>query len=377
MRKDVKFGLVLFFLIVMTGGGYFLFADRAEKAVDLAADTTKKPESAATPGTTSPTRTATGDRLADRAAPSNGATRQPRPTDAPRTGTPTDTRTADASRTRGLGDPVKLPPGPQPVVGGSDAPARSTPPVVNRPASEDPATRTARNTGEAATTPGTEAARPSTTETPARDAATTREPAVAVNTPPSGEPARPTRTPDTAPDSTTKPLPAAATPGIETHRVTGGETFASLAKTYYGRPQLADFLIHSNPQIADPARLSAGTAVKIPPLPDDRQIAEAARQAKDRAAERTAAARPSATTAAPTTGAAPAKTAEPAAAGRRTYTVKSGDTLYDIAREQLGASSRWKELLDLNKTVVKGDPKNLRPGHVLVLPERTGEKAGT
>ncbi len=42
-----------------------------------------------------------------------------------------------------------------------------------------------------------------------------------------------------------------------------------------------------------------------------------------------------------------------------TYTVKPGDTLYDIAQKYLGSGSRWKEL------GYTGDPKKLQPGTVL------------
>jgi len=57
------------------------------------------------------------------------------------------------------------------------------------------------------------------------------------------------------------------------------------------------------------------------------------------------------------------------AAGKRTYKVKSGDSFYKIAKEQLGNAERWKELLALNKTLVNGDPSSLQPGQTLVLPD--------
>jgi nucleoid-associated protein YgaU len=49
--------------------------------------------------------------------------------------------------------------------------------------------------------------------------------------------------------------------------------------------------------------------------------------------------------------------------------VKSGDSFYKIAKEQLGNAERWKELLALNKTLVNGDPSSLQPGQTLVLPD--------
>lgn len=51
----------------------------------------------------------------------------------------------------------------------------------------------------------------------------------------------------------------------------------------------------------------------------------------------------------------------------REYTIKKGDTLSKIAKEQLGAAHRWKYLYELNKDVIK-DPNKLRPGKKIVIP---------
>ncbi len=51
----------------------------------------------------------------------------------------------------------------------------------------------------------------------------------------------------------------------------------------------------------------------------------------------------------------------------KTYTVKSGDTLSKIAKEQLGDADRWREILDANKDVIK-DPNVIRPGTELKIP---------
>ena len=52
----------------------------------------------------------------------------------------------------------------------------------------------------------------------------------------------------------------------------------------------------------------------------------------------------------------------------KTYTVKSGDTLSKIAKEQLGDADRWREILDANKDVIK-DPNVIQPGTELKIPE--------
>lgn len=55
--------------------------------------------------------------------------------------------------------------------------------------------------------------------------------------------------------------------------------------------------------------------------------------------------------------------------GRRTYTVQNGDTLYDIARQQLGKASRWREIYELNKDLINTRWLDLEPGTQLVLPD--------
>jgi nucleoid-associated protein YgaU len=57
----------------------------------------------------------------------------------------------------------------------------------------------------------------------------------------------------------------------------------------------------------------------------------------------------------------------------RTYTVTEGDTLFTIARYELGKASRWAEIYDLNRDLLGKDYNYLRPGTRLALPE--GERA--
>ena len=59
--------------------------------------------------------------------------------------------------------------------------------------------------------------------------------------------------------------------------------------------------------------------------------------------------------------------------GGRTYTVVEGDTLFNIARYELGKASRWAEIYDLNRDVLGKDFNYLTPGIQLVLPE--GDKS--
>ena len=54
-------------------------------------------------------------------------------------------------------------------------------------------------------------------------------------------------------------------------------------------------------------------------------------------------------------------------AGRRTYTVKAGDTLTRIAMAQLGEMGRWKEIWDLNRDRVANE-NLIYPRLVLLMP---------
>jgi nucleoid-associated protein YgaU len=53
----------------------------------------------------------------------------------------------------------------------------------------------------------------------------------------------------------------------------------------------------------------------------------------------------------------------------RTYKVAEGDTLFTIARYELGKASRWAEIYELNQDLLGKDFNYLRPGMQLRLPE--------
>lgn len=52
----------------------------------------------------------------------------------------------------------------------------------------------------------------------------------------------------------------------------------------------------------------------------------------------------------------------------REYTVEEGDTLFDIAKYELGDPSRWPEIFQLNRHVLGDDIDYVRPGTRLMLP---------
>jgi len=68
-------------------------------------------------------------------------------------------------------------------------------------------------------------------------------------------------------------------------------------------------------------------------------------------------------------GAAPAAAPAPRS-GKDVYIVAEGDTLFDIARYELGKASRWAEIYELNRATLGEDFDFLRPGTELVMPAR-------
>lgn len=55
------------------------------------------------------------------------------------------------------------------------------------------------------------------------------------------------------------------------------------------------------------------------------------------------------------------------------YTIQPGDTLWDIARRNLGDGTRWHELYQANADVIGGNPDLIHPGTTLHMPSGGGE----
>ena len=52
----------------------------------------------------------------------------------------------------------------------------------------------------------------------------------------------------------------------------------------------------------------------------------------------------------------------------KTYTVKKGDCLWNIAKAKLGSGAKYMQIYNLNKGVIGGNPNLIRPWQVLILP---------
>lgn len=425
MRAEVKLGLGVSAVVVTVVGGYFLFGRPRETAIPVGG-TPVAVQSTAKPGGTKPD-------AVKGAMPANAA--HSRAAEASRTTPHTPAGSAGSARTamnqpndsRGARRPMGGAPQPNAVQpGGGPSPSASTDGstvTVNHPRPVWPPAAT-----PTVSTGGTDR-RPSAGDGMANPAATQPQPATLtaatipspgagseINQPvrlpasvetsgvshpstvtgnqPSGSPAGATSSPATlassqpaassgtgsvtpsiagTPMTSTTPtgvvqIPASAPPkpahtvkpgetATETHRVQPGDTFASLAEAYYGDARLAKFLADSNADLGDARRLNVGMVVKIPPKPAD-------------PSGRSVASNPTSGKKASETPVAPGSTRSKA----KTYTVKSGDSFYSIARDQLGNANRWKQLYALNKQLVDDDPTRLRPGQVLKLPDEEPKK---
>ena len=61
----------------------------------------------------------------------------------------------------------------------------------------------------------------------------------------------------------------------------------------------------------------------------------------------------------------------PRASRENVYVVEEGDTLFDIARYELGKASRWTEIYELNRDALGEDFDYLQPGTELALPAKS------
>lgn len=152
-----------------------------------------------------------------------------------------------------------------------------------------------------------------------------------------GESAKP-ETPKTTPSQADWP---------KQHKIAAGDTLAVIAQHYYNDSARVADILAANSQIKDPRRLKIGETITLP-------------APKDSADGEKVEAKPSA----------PVAVEKPRVEqAAKTYQVKHGDTFFSIAKEVYGNGTRWKELYELNKETLKNDPKRLKPGMVIKLPE--------
>jgi LysM repeat protein len=146
------------------------------------------------------------------------------------------------------------------------------------------------------------------------------------------------------------PVVPAAAPARE-YTIRGGDTLSEIAQRELGTKNRWRELVELNPGL-DPAKLLVGTRIRLTAA-----VAPATASAP-RPEPKTAPQPKVAAAAGGNTAARPAGSA-------RSYTVRSGDTLSQIAQRELGTTSRWRELVELNPGL---DPAKLLVGTTIRLP---------
>lgn len=394
MRTDVKLGVVFALVLVLAAGGYFMSRGEKQTPISLAEQKPAVPDAKPQPSKPAPTRTAStpskpgspsrpSPKPATTAAPNSGvaglpASRPANPVNNPATSPRVPVNTpaiTSATESKTAATPPRTEPngGIDPAANTAASPSPVPGPAFSGPANTSSAMPVDRESprplpSDAITSlasPASPQSGSSLPESPDRVAGALTP---LANNPMSRTDGARTAQPPPTLTGTASPLPPGiksatsakpdapvpvridnkdlANAAVETHRVQSGDSLTSLAETYYGDAKYAGFLAQANPKLADPNRLRIGMQINIPPLPAN--------------TERIA------------SGGTPAPVSKPnelqTGSEKRTYTVKSGDSFYSIAKAQLGNASRWKELLALNNSVVNGDPTSLQPGQKLVLP---------
>ena len=123
--------------------------------------------------------------------------------------------------------------------------------------------------------------------------------------------------------------------------VRSGDTLYDIAERQYGRGELYPLILKANPSLGDGSKLRVGQKLSVPNRADAIRKEQQAKLP---------------------TG------LDPAAV--RAYKVQKNDSFYTIAKDQLGAPNRWKEIYELNKKIVGGDPSRLKVGQTIYLPRK-------
>jgi nucleoid-associated protein YgaU len=142
------------------------------------------------------------------------------------------------------------------------------------------------------------------------------------------------------------------------YTVQAGQTLGVIAKEVYGNSRFYLAIERENPSV-DERHLKIGQKIKLPDitplrpeLASDVELAQPARSDRHASGE--------------------SSTDQPSATDPHSYAVKPGDTLYKIARVQLGSGRKADALYALNKDRIGPDKDRLKLGLVLRLPDASG-----
>jgi nucleoid-associated protein YgaU len=148
----------------------------------------------------------------------------------------------------------------------------------------------------------------------------------------------------------------------QSYTVAANDTYWTIAQKTYGSGAYFKALYeHNRRRLEDADQLTAGTQLLLPDEATLQRLYPSLCPRSQRVAANGRATRTSAEV--------------PASNG--TYVVKEGDTLYEVARRQLGRSARWAEIYELNRDAIGGVMDRLEPGTRLVLPENAAAQGSS
>lgn len=322
MRTDVKLGLAVALVLTVAAGWYFSRSDAPATQVPLSGSD----------GVLSLGGTDTSTPPAPRTSPSRGnrtnsSAERPAPTEAGRPPSSNPSRPVTAPSSAQSSPPASVPRGE---------------PVDSRMASATPAERAGGGSA------------PAPTDGPRRsgDAAST-----------------PTNDRPSPPAGSSLPIVGTERPkaSTEVHTAKAGDTFEQLAQVYYGDARYAGAIRNANPSLGQDRSLPGGASVVIP---DVQPLPALPRSQPERSASPVPTVRDGSSPARGVVPVATNATAPATPASMKIYSVREGDSLYAIARSELSAGTRWKEIYELNKAIIGSDPAQLKVGQVLKIPAR-------
>ena len=129
-----------------------------------------------------------------------------------------------------------------------------------------------------------------------------------------------------------------------------GDSYVTVAKKIYADPKRFTLIKNANEGRED---VQPGEKILVPVFDVEGALAEAPPAAKPEAK--------------PEVKKSKTAKAAPVSTGGRLHTVKKGESLWLIAKAELGDGGRWREIFDLNTDKLKS-PESLRDGMKLTLP---------
>jgi nucleoid-associated protein YgaU len=173
----------------------------------------------------------------------------------------------------------------------------------------------------------------------------------------------------------TPPTPAA--PKSFEYKAMAGDTVSKMARKYYGLDTKGnrDLIVAANKSLkGDPNKIEVGKTYIIPVKPGSVSAAQAAAAPVAAAVSAPLVSQPTAVqtpaqVTTPTTPATPPTAAPASDSAERSYTVRQGDNLWKIAKEQCGDVNSLDQLKKLNADVLKNGI-DLKVGTKLKLPAK-------